>query len=159
MKKILFLILLCPFLFAQRTTSVGISMIKHYEGFRGKTYLCPASVMTIGYGHLISKPMVITEYQAEQLLIKDLPRYEKYVSNSSGRILKWNEFDALVSFTFNVGCRFDNNFRDNISLGRTSLVIVQMSKYIHGGGIVLKGLINRRKSETNLYKNAILTFY
>ncbi len=159
MKILLFLILLCPLLPAQKTTSIGVKLIKHYEGFRGKTYLCPASVSTIGYGHTTSKSMVITEYQAERLLIKDLPRYENYVSNSSHRTLRWNEFDALVSFTFNVGYRFNNDFRENISLGRTSLVIRQMLKYIHGGGIVLKGLISRRQSETNLYKNATLIFY
>jgi GH24 family phage-related lysozyme (muramidase) len=89
MKIVLFLILLCPLLLAQTTTAIGVELIKHYEGFRGKAYLCPASVQTVGYGHLTSKPMVITEYEAEQLLMQDLPRYEKYVSKSSLRYLRW----------------------------------------------------------------------
>ncbi len=64
-----------------------------------------------------------------------------------------------MSFTFNVGYRFDQSFRYGIDNSNTAMVIARMSKYIYGGGRILPGLVSRRKSETKLYKYAILIYY
>lgn len=83
----------------------GINLIKRWEGFRSKAYLCPANVWTIGYGHTATaKPgMCVSETEAEDLLKKDLARFENSVSRLVTVDLTQNQFDALVSFTFNVG--------------------------------------------------------
>jgi len=85
----------------------GISLIKRFEGLRLTSYLDCVGVLTIGYGHTGSDVITnqrITEDEAEDLLLKDLIRFEKCVNNNVKVHLNQNEYDALVSFTYNVGC-------------------------------------------------------
>lgn len=166
MKKffyIFFLFSIC--LNAQLKTSiVGISLIKHFEGFRAKAYLCPASVPTIGYGSTrnVHLGMVITERQAEQLLKEDLVRFENYVNGIAERLLRQHEFDALSSFTFNVGYRLNGDLRSSINEGNTRLTVMRIMQYnrarVNGVLTVLSGLTMRRKAETSLYRNSIPNF-
>jgi len=161
MKKLLLLILLFNLaIFGQRISPVGLKLIKHYEGFRGKAYLCPAHVWTIGYGSTqnVHPKMVITEYEAEKLLLKDLERFENYVVKLPSRRLRWNEFDALVSLTFNVGYRIDSYFLFAINNSKTAIVVHKIKQFVHGGSKVLPGLVQRRQSEAVLYQKAILIF-
>lgn len=141
-----------------KTTQAGIDLIKFFEGFRSQAYLCPASILTIGYGHTgkdIYPNMVITEKEAEELLKKDLERFEKYVNNSVKRILIWNQFDAIVSFSYNTGYRIKGNLQKSINENNVRTTVYIMSQYnkanINGKLIVLKGLIKRREAETFLY--------
>ena len=87
-----------------RTSDRGIALIKSFEGCRLTAYLCPSGVWTIGYGHTagVQKGQVITQAQADAFLASDLQKYEKYVT-ATGLVLNQNQFDALVSFTYNCG--------------------------------------------------------
>lgn len=89
-----------------KTGQAGLSLIKQFEGCRLTAYKCPAGVWTIGYGHTagVKQGQKITQEQADGLLTEDLQKYEKKVDKYDGRYW-WNqnEFDALVSFAFNVG--------------------------------------------------------
>ena len=77
----------------------GIELIKQFEGCRLKAYTCTSGVWTIGYGHTKTtyEGMVITQEQAEQLLLNDLPKYYPWGEFNQ------NQFDALTSFSFNCG--------------------------------------------------------
>ncbi|MHB8871786.1 MAG: lysozyme [Candidatus Doudnabacteria bacterium] len=165
MKKVFLLILLfCAIVTTvtaqQKTTQVGVDIIKYFEGFRAKAYLCPASVLTIGFGSTGSrvKPgMVITEHEAELLLIQDLGRFEKYVDRTAERLLKWHEFDALVSFSFNVGYRLKDELKFAVNTGNTKVVVYKLMLYnkakIKGVYQILPGLTKRRTAESSVYSN------
>lgn len=164
MRLIIKILLLLSFLsstvIAQRTTATGIGMIKYFEGLQTKAYLDPADIWTVGYGHTgrdVFSNQVITEYQAEQLLIKDLAQFERYVSQSILRTLRWHEFDALVSFSFNLGYRLTDGLRDAINIGNTKITVMRIKQYnkakVNGVYVVLAGLVKRRAAESFLYEN------
>lgn len=140
-----------------RTSRRGIELIKAHEGLRLNAYLCPAGVPTIGYGHTHGVKMGdrITADQAEKFLIGDLATAEREV-NRYGFELTQNQFDALVSFVFNVGA---GNFRSSTVLKRLKAnpndpdIANQFKRWVYGGGKVLPGLVRRRKEEAELYFN------
>ena len=94
-----------------KTSEKGLALIKAFEGFQSKPYKCPAGVPTIGYGSTFylngSKVKLtdraISEKEATDLLIKSLARYEHTVNAAVKVQLDQNEFDALVSFVYNLG--------------------------------------------------------
>lgn len=93
-----------------KTGSRGINLIKEFEGCRLEAYQCPAKVWTIGIGHTgtvlgrkICKGMKITESHAIKILKTDLKKFEAYVNQYVKVSITQNQFDALVSFCFNVG--------------------------------------------------------
>jgi len=148
---------------AQTITPTGLKLIKYYESFRSKAYKCPADVWTIGYGSTgngVISGMIITEIQAENLLRNDVKRFERHIKKNVYRITQWNEFDALVSFTFNVGYRIKDGLRTFVNSGNTSGVISKLMLYnkakVNGIYIVLKGLTKRRTSESILYSESRL---
>ena len=126
-----------------------LDLIKKYEGCRLEAYLCPANVWTIGYGHTagVKKGMKITQEQAENLLIEDMHKYEGYV-RATKLALNQNQFDALVSFTYNCGAGNLNKLIKGRSL---SQIADAMLLYNKGGGKVLNGLVKRRKEERELF--------
>lgn len=138
------------------TSERGLSLIKSFEGLRLRAYKCPAEVWTIGYGHTkgVKEGMIITEQQAEQFLIDDLKASEYAVGRLVKKPLLQNQFDALVSFVFNLG---EGNFSRSTLLKRVNdnphnpLIREQFMKWVFAGGKVLQGLINRRKAEADLY--------
>ena len=140
-----------------RTSRKGIEFIKAHEGLRLDAYLCPAGVPTIGYGHTHGVKIGdrITAEQAERLLIGDLIVAETEV-NRYGFDLTQNQFDALVSFVFNVGA---GNFRSSTLLKRLKAspndpdIANQFKRWVYGGGKVLPGLARRRNEESKLYFN------
>ena len=83
----------------------GIDLIKHFEGCELNAYKCPAGVWTIGYGHIkgVSEGMSITQEQAEQMLLDELKEYENYINELVTVNLSQNQFDALVSWVYNLG--------------------------------------------------------
>ena len=138
-----------------KTSPKGIALIKEFEGLRLKAYKCPGGVWTIGYGHTAGvKPgMVITEAQAEEFLRSDLAVFEKAV-NDQNLDLTQNMFDALVSFTFNVGV---GNFRRSILLAKATVnpwdnsIMDEFLRWVYSKGRVLPGLQRRRLAEMKLY--------
>ena len=130
----------------------GIDLIKQHEGCRLTAYRCPAGVWTIGYGHTgsdVKEGLTITPVKAEKLLKSDLAKFEKHVQNFDSKY-HWNqnEFDALVSFAFNVGSI--NQLTANKT--RTKAQIAQaMLLYNKANGKVLPGLTKRRQAERQLF--------
>ncbi len=136
-----------------KTSQRGINLIKQFEGVRLTAYKCPAGVYTIGYGHTrgVTRGMKITEEEASAFLTADLLNSEKAVERYDS-VYHWNqnEFDALVSFTFNCGAA---NLRALLRNGRRnrSQIAETLPLYRKAGGKVLKGLERRRAAEKALF--------
>lgn len=138
-----------------RTSQRGINQIKQHEGLRLEAYRCPAGVFTIGYGHTagVRRGDVIDERRAEQLLADDLKRFEAVVNRECPGINQ-NQFDALVSFTFNLG---ETNLRKSTLLKCVKAnpdgqnIYTEFLRWNKSKGEVLPGLIRRRKAEADLY--------
>ena len=136
-----------------KTSQRGINLIKQFEGVRLTAYKCPAGVYTIGYGHTrgVKRGMKITEEEASAYLTADLRNSEKAVERYDS-VYHWNqnEFDALVSFTFNCGAA---NLRSLLRNGRRnrSQISAALPLYRKAGGKVLKGLERRRAAEKALF--------
>lgn len=147
-----------------KMSSVGLDLVKSFEGLYTKAYKCPAGVWTIGYGHTgkvngkaIKEGMVITEAKATKLLASDMATFEKGVAKLVTVPLNQNQFDALVSFSFNVGL---GNLQKS-----TLLKYVNQRKFSEAGnqflvwnkaaGRVLAGLTRRRKEERKLFLKPI----
>ena len=137
------------------TSPKGISLIKEFEGLRLKAYKCPGGVWTIGYGHTAGvKPgIVITKAQAEEYLKADLIAFEMYL-NGLGLALNQNQFDALVSFIYNVGT---GNFSNSTLLRKVranpqdNSIMDEFLRWVYSKGRVLPGLQRRRLREMKLY--------
>lgn len=133
----------------------GIDLIKKHEGCHLTAYLCPSGKWTIGYGHTskVKKGMQITQEQAEEYLRKDYESSEKAV-NALGRNLNQNQFDALVSFTFNCGA---GNLKTLCHNRKLNVIAEKILLYNKGGGKVLNGLVKRRKEEQALFLKPMKT--
>ena len=137
------------------TSPKGIALIKEFEGLRLKAYKCPGGVWTIGYGHTAGvKPgIVITKTQAEEYLKADLIAFEMYL-NGLGLALNQNQFDALVSFIYNVGT---GNFSNSTLLRKVranpqdNSIMDEFLRWVYSKGRVLPGLQRRRLAEMKLY--------
>ena len=133
-----------------KTSQNGINLIKAFEGCLLTAYW-DYKGYSIGYGHLgVPKGTVITEEQAEQLLISDLPSYEAKV-NKYDSVYQWteNEFDALVSYAYNIGSidklvGYGKRSREEISL--------DWLNHDHAGGVSLASLTKRRYIELQLFR-------
>ena len=140
------------------TSQRGISLIKQFEGLKLNAYLCSANVPTIGYGNTYYPNGVkvklgdkISQEQAEELLKDILKKFEAIVNRKLKVKVSQNQFDALVSHTYNTGgsdtlFRLINNGADDTEV-RTWIE----TRYITANGVKLKGLIRRRKAESDLY--------
>ena len=132
----------------------GVKLIQDFEGLELKAYKCPAGVWTIGYGHTkgVKQGDVITPAQATAYLQADLADAEKAV-NSQNLKINQNQYDALVSFTFNVGT---GNFQKSTLLKKVKInpddtsIRSEFAKWKYGSGKVLPGLVRRREAEANL---------
>ena len=131
-------------------------MIRRFEGCRLAAYRCPAGVWTIGYGHTsgVVPGMSITASQAEELLVQDVAVAEGIVNAERISGLRQCQFDALVSFVFNVG---GANFRKSTMLAKIKVnaddngIMDEFLRWVYGGGVVLPGLQKRRLEEMRLY--------
>jgi lysozyme len=145
-----------------KTGKAGIEMIKSFEGFRGTPYKCPAGIPTIGYGatfypngkKVTMSDAAITEEQATELLAHMLVSFEKYVDSYCIDSITQNEFDALVSFAYNLG---PANLKASTLLKKVNAnpndesIRLEFMKWVKAGGKTLKGLVRRREAEANLY--------
>lgn len=138
-------------------------MLAHHEGVRTKPYKCPAGLWTIGVGHLIgdghslpdSWNRTFTLEEVYDLLAKDVTRFERGVERFISIPLKQCEFDALVSFAFNLGLGTlqKSTLRQKLNRGDKEGAIESLLKYNKAGGKILKGLDNRRKDEAKLFQS------
>lgn len=133
----------------------GIDLIKKFEGCRLSAYKDPVGVLTIGYGHTKGVQMgdTITQEEADNLLREDLAIYEKQVMKYDDKY-HWNQnqFDALVSFAYNIG-----SIDQLTSNGRRSIKTIsdKIPEYNKAGGEVLEGLRRRRNEEKALFDEAV----
>lgn len=136
-----------------KTSSRGIELIKSFEGCHLTAYKCPAGVWTIGYGHTsgVKSGQTITQAQADAYLASDLGKYEKYVA-ATGLELNQNQFDALVSFTYNCGNGKLKTLIRNRTLEQIGEAILLYNK---SNGKVLQGLVKRRQAERDLFVKAV----
>ena len=129
-------------------------MIKHFEGCRLESYLCPASIWTIGYGHTgpdVVEGLHITQAVANQMLRDDLDRFEKAVITNIDVALDQCEFDALVSFSYNCGAGAlqESTLRKRLNRGEDKATVFaeELPRWTSGG---MAGLVRRRNAEVKL---------
>jgi lysozyme len=170
-----------------KTGKAGRELIKSFEGIRDgdpttvnlDPYLCPADVVTIGWGHVVIHegrvlrgreglsiahqlyPNGITMEEAEELLVKDIEEKEREVNKLLKIAVTQNQFDALMSFAFNVGTDIDEDdipegLGDSTLLKYTNQGLFQaaareFSKWNKAGGKIRGGLIRRRAAEKELF--------
>ena len=137
----------------------GIYAIKKFEGCELIAYQDAVGVWTIGYGHTkgVSEGDIISSAQAEALLFKELKEYENYVHELVEVPLHQYQFDALVSWTYNLG---PTNLKSSTMLkvlneGKYNEVPDQMRRWNRAGGKVLEGLVKRRDYEARLFAGEI----
>lgn len=149
---------------AQELTDVEVSdrfaeHIERIEGFRAKAYRDTGGVLTIGYGHKVLpsetylRTVVITREEGERLLRKDVKKAVEAVNDNVRVLLKQEQFDALVSFVFNVG---ETAFRRSTLLRKLNdnhccAVPDEMRRWVRDDGWVVQGLVNRRNAEIAVY--------
>lgn len=152
----------------------GLELLKQWEGFELKLYKDSVGLPTIGVGHLLTKSELtsgkilidglpvqysggLTDQQALDLLSQDVKPAEQAVNTGAKVALTQNQFDALVSFTFNVGV--------GAFTGSTLLKVLNQSQYAgvpdqlrrwtRAGGQVVQGLVNRRENEIKLWNGQV----
>jgi lysozyme len=138
-------------------TQDGIDLIKRFEGFSSTVYICPAGYPTIGYGHLVRPDesyAEISETEAEELLRQDVESAERAVLRLVNVPLTDGQFDALVSFTFNLGSgAFQRStLRRKVNRLAHAEVPEQLMRWVWAGGRKLRGLRKRRRAESILYR-------
>ena len=149
----------------------AIRTIKHHEGVRLRPYRCPALLWTVGVGHVLypeqgrlkledrkgyalrdSDNRVWTQGEVDALLRSDLARFERGVARyCPAAVGSQGKFDALVSFSFNVGLGTLQRSTLRAKFNRGEYAGDEFLKYTKAGGKVLKGLVNRRNDERALY--------
>ena len=138
-----------------KTSLNGINFIKRHEGLRLKSYQCDAGKWTIGYGHTlgVTADLTITNDEADHFLKLDIERCERAINRYDLK-LKQHEFDALVSFIFNVGI---GAFMTSTVLMQLLMnysndtIVKQLGRWVYVGGRENDGLKKRRKSEIQVY--------
>ena len=155
-----------------KVSAKAIAMIKHHEGVRQKAYRCPAKLWTIGVGHVLypeqgklkledrmSVPLrpeddrVFSMEEVDGILRSDLARFERGVVQYCPVPLTQGNFDALVSFAFNVGLGIlqRSTLRQKLLRGDKAGAAEELLKYCMAGGKILKGLQNRRIDERAVF--------
>lgn len=138
-----------------KTSENGINLIKRFEGLKTKAYLCPAKVWTIGYGHTngVNKGDTITAEKATEYLKQDIEVFENAINLLVKVELNQNQFDALISFVFNVGIEAfkKSTMLKFINTGHYQLAAGQFDRWNKKKGVVLEGLTVRRRAEKELF--------
>ena len=142
------------------TSKQGINLIKQFEGFRPKPYVCIGGFQTIGYGHKLlphEKYPYIDETEAELILTADLNKAERAVLKYINVLLSDNQFTALVSFTYNVGIAAlqRSTLRQKLNYGDYLTAGEEFLKWIYASGRQISGLVIRRKIESALFLHKI----
>ena len=138
------------------TSQEGLSLIKKFEGCELESYKCAAGVWTIGYGSTngVKEGMKISPERADMLLLEDVEVFEETINKLVEVPLEQNQFDALVSWTFNLG---STNLKNSTLLKVLNDkdydgVPAQIKRWNKAAGKVLQGLIRRREAEALLFE-------
>lgn len=144
-----------------KTSQAGINLIKLFEGIKNQPYLCAAGVLTVGYGHTgpdVKPGMHIDKQQAEILLRKDLVRFENAVKDLVKVPLNQNQFDSLVSFTYNLGINAleGSTLLKRLNSGENIINVAkeELPRWNKVNGKPLEGLTRRRSAEVDLFTQA-----
>ena len=143
----------------RHVTEEGLNLIKRFEGFSPTIYICPAGYPTIGYGHVVLTDereefaAGITQAEATELLRKDVRLAERAVLRLISAPLTDGQFDALVSFTFNLGAGAlqRSTLRLKVNRGEHESVPAELMKWVWAAGKRLPGLVRRRQAEGAAY--------
>ena len=146
----------------RKVSEEGLNLIKRFEGFSNTIYTCPAGYLTIGYGHVVldhemeSFAERISEEQATGLLRQDVVIAERAVLQHINVPLTDGQFDALVSFTFNLGSGAlqRSTLRRKLNRQEYTSAVTEFRRWVWASGKKLKGLVRRRQAEAELF-NAI----
>jgi lysozyme len=144
-------------------SKAAIALIKHHEGVRNRPYRCPANLWTVGVGHLIgdgkslpdSWNRTFSQEEIDGILKSDLRRFELGVHKMLPNVpLRQHEFDAIISFCFNLGlgCFQRSTLRQALLRGDKKAAMESLVKYCRAGGKILKGLQTRRLDEKALFE-------
>jgi len=144
----------------RHVTKDGLDLIKRFEGFSPTIYTCPGGWPTIGYGHVVRDwererfADGIDEDEAEELLRLDVGVAERAVLRLIQVPLSDGQFDALTSFTYNLGSGSlqRSTLRRKVNRGEHEFVPAEFRRWVFAGGRKLKGLIRRREAEATLYQ-------
>ena len=140
-----------------RASLESVELIKHFEGCHLDAYLCPAGVWTIGYGHTagVKEGDSIDQEAAEAFLIEDLESFERSVTQLVEVPLTQQQFDALVSWTFNLGAGnlAESTLLRELNNYQYAKVPEQMMRWVRAGGKVLDGLVRRRAAEAAMFQS------
>jgi lysozyme len=139
-----------------KISTLGLDLIRRFEGLVLHAYRCPAGKLTIGYGHTgvdVKEGQKIDVFQADALLRSDLERFEKAVNKLVTAPLTQSQYDALVCFTYNVG---EGNFKASTLLKVLNKkdydgALGQFIRWNKAGNHVLTGLTARREAEQELF--------
>ncbi len=142
-----------------KISTAGLNLIKEFEGCELTSYKCPAGIWTIGYGHTgpdVKPGMTITQARADELLAQDLVRFEQAVDRLIEPTQQQCQFDAIVSFTFNVGegALEGSTLRRRMNAGEDLNTVAreELPKWVKGAGNEpLPGLVRRRDAEVALH--------
>lgn len=138
----------------------GFRLIQIMEGCKLKPYKCPANKWTVGFGHtqiagvLAKAKIFLTQEQADKLLLYDLEDSENAVRRLVKVELTQGEFDALVSFTFNLGegRLGSSTLLAKLNAGDKEGAAAEFTKWVMAGQAKLPGLVKRREAEQALFK-------
>ncbi|KAK0701197.1 lysozyme-like domain-containing protein [Apiosordaria backusii] len=162
----------CPLCSAPKSNQATVDLIAEFEGFVPNIYLDPVGKPTVGYGHLCSDsncsevsakyPIPLSQANGKKLLAEDMARFEKCITNLSGSkvTLNLNQYGALVSWSYNVGCSLNGAegstlmSRLNNSESAATVLPQELPKWKYAGGVVLPGLVRRREAEIALARTA-----
>ena len=142
----------------RRINAAGLSHVKRWEGLRTRAYRDVAGILTIGYGHtsaagapVVKDGMTITEAEAEEILRRDLQKFEERVERFVKVPLTDNQHAVIVSFDFNTGKLDKSTLLKKLNKGDYDAVPTELMKWVHAGGKKVKGLVNRRAAEAGLW--------
>ena len=134
----------------------GLSLIKKFEGCELEAYKCAAGVWTIGYGSTkgVKEGDTVSQEEADKLLLHEMEEYEGYINDMVNVDLEQNQFDAMVSWVFNLG---PANLKASTLLKVLNAkedddLPAQIKRWNKAGGKVLQGLIRRREAEALLFE-------
>lgn len=144
-----------------RTSQQGIDLIKEFEGFSERVYLCPGGVYTIGYGHTRGVQIgdTCSREKAEEYLRDDLRDTEETIEALIEVPLTQNQFDALVSLVYNIG---SGHFYNSTIRRVINCKVADKEEYrrawmmwVKSKGKRLRGLVRRREAEYKLFSGQI----
>ncbi len=142
----------------RQVTENGLELIRRFEGFSAEPYYCPAGYLTVGYGHVLRPgeevDTPITCEQALAWLEKDVRTAARAVLQMIRVPLTDGQFDALVSFTYNLGggALQRSTLRRKVNRREHEEAPHEFGKWVYGGGRRLRGLVRRRAAEAARYQ-------